>query len=915
MKKVLCIFVALCFLTLGMTMAVFAEGEVILSVDNTVECLPGATSVPVAIEITENPGISNFFIVLTYDTTKVTPVSYSRGSAVAGAQVMSNLKNNNGASLEEVSFMVNNKNNFTTTGTALTVLFDVDSEVSIGTAIDIEIETYDDDNTLNDGTPVGVIVSDGQITVKGIIENYTFEDDEVVYDGTAKGIEVTNLPAGVDVDYTYEKLNEATSEYEEVQSCVGAGTYRITADMTGDAYFPAQDTATLTITPATIVGYTFEDATVTYDETAKTFEVTAAQDATEGVTIAYECDGEPFAGATVPGEYEVTATITKEGYTPVELTATLTIEEAEIVGYSFADATVTYNGAIQNITVEAAQGATQGVTIAYECDGEPFAGESAVGEYEITATITKAGYEDLELTATLTIEEAEIDGYSMPAGDQEFDYDGDEHSVPVEVGQDADPEDPVITYTYEKLNPDTGLYEPIQGTPEEPGQYKETVTIEAEGYETLELEKEFTINPGTIEGYDVSDDQEFEYDGDPHNVPVTEDVDATPGADVEYSYQQIDPDTGDTIGEPTNEAPTAPGTYVETVIITADNYDPLELETTFTITPGTIEGYTFEDDEVVYDTTSHTIEVTAANDATEDVTIVYTCNGEPFTGAEDAGTYTITATISKAGYNDLVIEADLVITPAPGEQNPAYIADTTFPYTYAVNSVSGDEVTGDIDLTGTGFSFVDDEAALAVGDNTVYVNYTSSDPNYYDVENAAKVVTLKSSNLLDVYDLRFEGDDTQWYSVDANNQSEAKIMAGVKYYINDVEQDELPEDITVTYSLDGENYEDDLVVYEGGTYTGYAKITADGYTDVDLDATFRLNYMVGDVNVDGYADVTDAQRIAQYRVGGWDVSFTYTEMKAGMRVATAYDKLTAFDVTRLLQFDAEWPGIEFGPAD
>ncbi|MBO4896809.1 MAG: hypothetical protein J5590_00745 [Clostridia bacterium] len=79
------------------------------------------------------------------------------------------------------------------------------------------------------------------------------------------------------------------------------------------------------------------------------------------------------------------------------------VNSEEIIGYSFAGDTVTYDGNSHNIEVTKAQGATEGVDIAYTCNGEAFTGATEIGTYNITATITKDGYQPLVLGATLKI--------------------------------------------------------------------------------------------------------------------------------------------------------------------------------------------------------------------------------------------------------------------------------------------------------------------------------------------------------------------------------------------------------------------------------------------------------------------------------------------------------------------------------
>ena len=88
--------------------------------------------------------------------------------------------------------------------------------------------------------------------------------------------------------------------------------------------------------PKNIVGYSFKDATVNYDGESHNITVTVASGATEGVDIAYTCNGAAFAGATEPGTYYITATITKDGYQSLDLKAILKIKN-EAVQPEFGD--------------------------------------------------------------------------------------------------------------------------------------------------------------------------------------------------------------------------------------------------------------------------------------------------------------------------------------------------------------------------------------------------------------------------------------------------------------------------------------------------------------------------------------------------------------------------------------------------
>ncbi|MBO4897469.1 MAG: S-layer homology domain-containing protein, partial [Clostridia bacterium] len=278
---------------------------------------------------------------------------------------------------------------------------------------------------------------------------------------------------------------------------------------------------------------------------------------------------------------------------------------------------------------------------------------------------------DVPVTVTATAPaETEVKGYSLPEN-QTFDYTGTPHSVDVVAGQDATP-DATPTYTYQQVDPATGeaIGDPTNEAPTEPGTYKETATVSAGDLEPQILETTFTINPEPeteVKGYSLPEEaKEFPYDGEEHSVPVEKADGATEPVEITYEYQQINPETGEAIGDPTNEAPTEPGTYKETVTVSSGDLEPQVLETTFTIKNPVIEGYTMADKTVTRNGQPQTIDVTAGANATPGVKIAYSYfdnNGDAVKAADvvEKGTYKVKAHITKAGYEPLDLEANLTI--------------------------------------------------------------------------------------------------------------------------------------------------------------------------------------------------------------------------------------------------------------
>lgn len=160
-----------------------------------------------------------------------------------------------------------------------------------------------------------------------------------------------------------------------------------------------------------------------------------------------------------------------EGYNTKSLTATLTINKAEITGVTLSDSTVTYNG--QPHTLQIAGNLPVGVTCNYTCNGEAVTAFTNAGEYTIKATLTGDNYITKELPAKLTINKAEITGVTL-SGDT-VEYDGLPHSITL-VGNV--PVGVTCTYTYngEVLNEVTDT-----------GEYTVKATLTGDNYITKEL--------------------------------------------------------------------------------------------------------------------------------------------------------------------------------------------------------------------------------------------------------------------------------------------------------------------------------------------------------------------------------------------------------------------------------------------
>ena len=235
----------------------------------------------------------------------------------------------------------------------------------------------------------GVTTTFALTVVNRTFDGLTFADKAVTYNGSAQSIEVANLPQGATV--TYSPSNTFTN----------AGIYPVTATVSAPNFDTATLSATLTINKATydMSRVVFADKSVAYDGNAHSLEATNLPD---GVTVTYIGNNQ-----TNVGTYTVLAVFSGDSanYNPVaNMTATLTVTQNAVQGVTFANRTVTYDGAAHSLAIEG--NLPQGIAVVYEGNSQTNA-----GTYTVTAKFvgSNPNYEQLpDMTATLTIEKREL---------------------------------------------------------------------------------------------------------------------------------------------------------------------------------------------------------------------------------------------------------------------------------------------------------------------------------------------------------------------------------------------------------------------------------------------------------------------------------------------------------------------------
>ena len=309
----------------------------------------------------------------------------------------------------------------------------------------------------------------------------------------------------------------------------------------------------------------------------------------------------------------------------------------DITNVSLSDKTVTYDGNEHSILVVGTL--PTGVTVSYTNNGK-----SAVGTYQVTATLSGEAYNTKVLSATLTISAKIISGISL--SDLTVTYDGNEHSLVV-TGEI--PTGVSVTYTNNNKT-DVGTYEV-------------TATLTGENFQTLTLTANLVINNRVITGLTL-EDKEVEYDGNLHKIEVLGNLPS--GVTVTY--------TSSTTGI-LNEAREI-GVYEVTATLSGVGYETLVLTANLTINAygeTLFTGITFDNLTVTHDGNPHTIEIDGV--LPEGTSVVYTSTTSGITNtATNAGVYNITVTITKTGYQTLTLQAVLTIT----EQVSQTFEDVTF---------------------------------------------------------------------------------------------------------------------------------------------------------------------------------------------------------------------------------------------
>ncbi|HSI68723.1 MAG TPA: MBG domain-containing protein, partial [Gillisia sp.] len=147
-----------------------------------------------------------------------------------------------------------------------------------------------------------------------------------------------------------------------------------------------------------------------------------------------------------------------------------------------------------------------------------------------------------------------------------------------------------------------------------------------------------TITPAIVTGI-TFEDGIFVYDASAKSLEIGGEL--PEGTSVEYS----------------NNSRTDVGSQTVTATISGSNFTEMVLTAELTITPATVTGITFEDGSFVYDASTKSLAI--EGELPEGTTVEYSNNSRT-----DVGTQEVIATISGSNFTELVLTAELTITPA-----------------------------------------------------------------------------------------------------------------------------------------------------------------------------------------------------------------------------------------------------------
>lgn len=277
-------------------------------------------------------------------------------------------------------------------------------------------------------------------------------------------------------------------------------------------------------------------------------------------------------------------------------------------GVTFKDQTFTYDGNYHSIYVE---GAPEIAKVTYVNNNKKEA-----GNYTVQATLTATDYNDLTLTATMSIVDTRKTFENLSMKDLTVKYDGQVHSLKVENV----PSFATVKYYYnDKV--DAGVY-------------NVEAIVSANGYKSATLKARLTIQALDFEGITFKD-QTITYDGNSHSIYV----EGAPNfASVSY----------------TGNDKSAKGVYTVTAKVSAKNYNTKTLTAKMTIAKA-MPSFDIKDRTLIYDGSNQKVKITLPSNLPYASTAEYKVDGKTVASLNDVrvktvGTHTVSVTLKNEQY-------------------------------------------------------------------------------------------------------------------------------------------------------------------------------------------------------------------------------------------------------------------------
>ncbi|MEL4309044.1 MBG domain-containing protein [Joostella sp. CR20] len=579
----------------------------------------------------------------------------------------------------------------------------------------------------------------------------SLDNEEFIYDGTPKSLEIDgDIPEETTIVYTN---NEQTN----------VGTYEVTATISGDNYEELVLTATLTISPKELNITANANQFKTYGEEDPEFTFTAegfvASDDESILTGALTRE----VGENV-GNYEILiGTLSAgENYVINYTSNTFEIKKATIDGISLLDNDLDneefiYDGTPKSLEIDG--DIPEETTIVYTNNEQ-----TNVGTYEVTATISGDNYEELVLTATLTISPKELNITVNPNQFKTYGEEDPEFTFSADGFVASDDESILTGALTREVGENVGNYEILIGT-----------LSAGENYVINYTSDTFEIKKATIDGISLLDNaldnEEFIYDGTPKSLEIEGDI----PEETTIVY--------------TNNEQTNVGTYEVTATISGDNYEELILTATLTISPKELNITANPNQFKTYDEEDPEFTFSAEGFVASDDESILT-GALTREAGENVGNYEILIGTLSAGENYVINytsntfeikKADQIIT---WEQTLSFGCDDST--TLILSAVSNSGLPVRYSATNTNIASVNNTTLTknAPGTTTITV-YQDGNDNYNPATSISKDIVINTPGLISQYwvdVLVFDNSSKQYVSYQWFKNGVAISGATSQYY-------------------------------------------------------------------------------------------------------------------------------------